>query len=148
MPHLLKLAAPIVRPRASLHADQARGTLLKKCEQLTATKLATHKNSTVLVDTMDLEDAFCEVDTNSGKFRHGGLLCSDNDIPDYAAMRRRKQERSTPSIEMAFSKLKTLLRKRAARSFDTITKALGDIVSPFSVEECQNFFRASGYEAE
>ena len=51
-------------------------------------------------------------------------------------------------IEMAFSKLKTLLRKRAARSFDAITKALGDIVSLFSVEECQNFFRAAGYEAE
>jgi transposase len=30
-------------------------------------------------------------------------------------------------IEMAFSELKTLLRKRAARSFDAITQALGDI---------------------
>ena len=36
-------------------------------------------------------------------------------------------------IEMAFSKLKSLLRKRAARSFDTITKALGDIITLFSV---------------
>ncbi|MFA1676367.1 IS630 family transposase [Rhizobium mongolense] len=51
-------------------------------------------------------------------------------------------------IEMAFSKLKTLLRKRAARSFDAITKALGEIVGIFSVEECLNFFRAAGYEAE
>ena len=30
-------------------------------------------------------------------------------------------------IEMAFSKLKTLLRKHAARTFDAITNALGDI---------------------
>lgn len=51
-------------------------------------------------------------------------------------------------IEMAFSKLKTWLRKRAARSFDAITKALGDIISLFSVQECQNFFSAAGYEAE
>ncbi|TBC53029.1 IS630 family transposase [Rhizobium ruizarguesonis] len=51
-------------------------------------------------------------------------------------------------IEMAFSKLKALLRKRAARSFDAITQALGDIVSLFSVTECRNFFKAAGYEAE
>ncbi len=30
-------------------------------------------------------------------------------------------------IEMAFSKLKTLLRKRAARSFDAISNALGEL---------------------
>jgi transposase len=51
-------------------------------------------------------------------------------------------------IEMAFSKLKALLRKRAARSFETITNALGDIVSLFSIRECLNFFKAAGYEAE
>ncbi|MBB3964257.1 transposase, partial [Rhizobium metallidurans] len=51
-------------------------------------------------------------------------------------------------IEMAFSKLKALLRKRAARSFDAITHALGDIISLFSVAECRNFFKAAGYEAE
>jgi transposase len=48
-------------------------------------------------------------------------------------------------IEMAFSKLKALLRKRAARSFDAITQALGDIISLFSVAECRNFFKAAGY---
>jgi len=51
-------------------------------------------------------------------------------------------------IEMAFSKLKALLRKRAARSFDAISYALGDIISLFSVTECLNFFKAAGYEAE
>ena len=51
-------------------------------------------------------------------------------------------------IEMAFSKLKALLRKRAARNFDAITQALGDIISLFSVAECRNFFKAAGYEAE
>jgi hypothetical protein len=48
----------------------------------------------------------------------------------------------------AFSKLKAMLRKHAARSFDAITTALGEIVSFFSVTKCQNFFKAAGYEAE
>lgn len=51
-------------------------------------------------------------------------------------------------IEMAFSKLKALLRERAARSFDAIISALGDIINLFSVSECRNFFKAAGYEAE
>jgi transposase len=51
-------------------------------------------------------------------------------------------------FEMAFSKLKALLRKRAARSFDAIAQALGDIISLFSVTDCINFFRAAGYEVE
>jgi transposase len=51
-------------------------------------------------------------------------------------------------IEMAFSKLKTLLRKRAARSFDAITQALGEICNLVSITECRNFFKAAGYEAE
>ncbi|WP_092938326.1 transposase [Rhizobium sp. 9140] len=50
-------------------------------------------------------------------------------------------------IEMAFSKLKTLLRKRAARSFDAIAKALGDICDLFTIAKCRNFFKAAGYEA-
>ena len=49
-------------------------------------------------------------------------------------------------IEMAFSKLKILLRKRAARSFDAIANALGEIVDLFSVTECRNYFKAAGYE--
>jgi len=51
-------------------------------------------------------------------------------------------------IEMAFSKLKALLRKYAARSFDAISDALGKIVDLFSINECRNFFKAAGYEAE
>jgi len=50
-------------------------------------------------------------------------------------------------IEMAFSKLKALLRKRAARSFDAICDALKDICALFDPEQCRNFFKAAGYEA-
>jgi transposase len=51
-------------------------------------------------------------------------------------------------IEMAFSKLKTLLRKHAARTFDTITQALRDICDLFPITECRNFFKAAGYKVE
>ncbi|ESY88175.1 hypothetical protein X738_32590 [Mesorhizobium sp. LNHC209A00] len=67
MCHLLKSASPVVRPCASLHADQASRALLEKREQLAAAKLAAHENPTVLVYTMNLKDALCEVDTDCGK---------------------------------------------------------------------------------
>lgn len=51
-------------------------------------------------------------------------------------------------IEMAFSKLKALLRKRAARSFDAICNALGEICDLFDPIQCRNFFKAAGYEAD
>jgi transposase len=48
-------------------------------------------------------------------------------------------------IELAFSKLKAHLRKAAARTFDDLIKAIGDICQLFSPEECANFFKAAGY---
>ena len=51
-------------------------------------------------------------------------------------------------IENAFSKLKALLRKRAERTFDALSNALGDICDLFSITECRNFFKAAGYEAQ
>ncbi|APH70213.1 IS630 family transposase [Aquibium oceanicum] len=49
-------------------------------------------------------------------------------------------------IEMAFSKLKALLRKKAARTFDGISTAVGDICDLFDPQQCRNFFKAAGYE--
>lgn len=49
-------------------------------------------------------------------------------------------------IEMAFSKLKALLRKKAARTFDALCDALGEICSLFDPTQCRNFFKAAGYE--
>lgn len=48
-------------------------------------------------------------------------------------------------IEMAFSKLKALLRKAAARNFDDLFKALGNVCDQFPETECWNFFKAMGY---
>ena len=47
-------------------------------------------------------------------------------------------------IEMAFSKLKSWLRKSAARTIDDLWKAIGNICNLFTAEECSNYFTAAG----
>jgi len=51
-------------------------------------------------------------------------------------------------IEMAFAKLKTLLRKAAARTFEALWKAAGDVCELFSSQECWNYLNAAGYAYE
>ncbi len=51
-------------------------------------------------------------------------------------------------IEMAFAKLKALIRKAAARSYDALWQAVGHVCNLFSDEECYNYFKAAGYEAD
>jgi len=51
-------------------------------------------------------------------------------------------------IEMAFSKLKALIRIAAARSYDALCKAVGQVCNLFSDQECYNFFVVAGYETD
>ncbi|WP_010511302.1 transposase, partial [Komagataeibacter europaeus] len=51
-------------------------------------------------------------------------------------------------IEMAFAKLKALLRARAARTVTTLWDAAGSVLDAFTPDECANFFTAAGYEPE
>lgn len=48
-------------------------------------------------------------------------------------------------IEMAFAKLKAHLRRAAARTFDALISALGNVCDLFQPQECWNFFNAAGY---
>ena len=48
-------------------------------------------------------------------------------------------------IEQAFSKLKALLRKAMARSFDALWQSIGNILPLFSKQECRNYFVNSEY---
>jgi len=50
-------------------------------------------------------------------------------------------------IENAFSKLKALLRKAAARSIDQLWNVIGDSLDAFKPAECANYFRHAGYDA-
>ena len=51
-------------------------------------------------------------------------------------------------IEMAFAKLKALIRKAAARTYDQLWAAVGQVCDLFSDEECYNYLKAAGYEAD
>ena len=48
-------------------------------------------------------------------------------------------------IEMACSKLKALIRKTAARTYDDLWATVGRICDLFTEEECFNYFHAAGY---
>lgn len=51
-------------------------------------------------------------------------------------------------IEMAFSKLKALLRKAAERTVEGLWTAIGRLVETFQPDECENYFTAAGYEPD
>ena len=51
-------------------------------------------------------------------------------------------------IENAFSKLKAILRKAAARSITDLWDAVGAAIDQFTPGECANYFTAAGYEPE
>ena len=48
-------------------------------------------------------------------------------------------------IELAFAKLKAMLRKAAERSVDDLWARIGDLLDSFSADECTNYFRHAGY---
>jgi len=51
-------------------------------------------------------------------------------------------------IEMAFSKLKALLRKTAARTVDDLWDAVAQSLDAFTPRECANYFATSGYDPD
>lgn len=51
-------------------------------------------------------------------------------------------------IENAFSKLKALLRKAAARTLDQLWNAIAHAIDAFTPAECANYFAAAGYDAD
>ena len=51
-------------------------------------------------------------------------------------------------IEMAFSKLKSFLKKTAARKRDDLWEAIAKGIDLFTPAECRNYFSAAGYDPE
>ena len=50
-------------------------------------------------------------------------------------------------IELAFAKLKALLRKAAERSVEGLWRRIGKLLDDYSSHECANYFRHDGYPA-
>ena len=51
-------------------------------------------------------------------------------------------------IEMAFSKLKALLRQAAARHWSDLLEAVAHALDTFSAEQCLNFLRHAQYATD
>ena len=49
-------------------------------------------------------------------------------------------------IEQAFSKMKALLRKDAARTIPHLWTAIAEAIEQVDPDECANYFKAAGYE--
>jgi len=50
-------------------------------------------------------------------------------------------------IEMAFAKLKALLRAAATRTIPDLWDAIAHAIQTFTTSECRNYFAAAGYDA-
>ena len=50
-------------------------------------------------------------------------------------------------IELAFAKLKALLRKAAERTVEALWTAIGRLLDAFTPAECANYFAAAAYDA-
>ena len=48
-------------------------------------------------------------------------------------------------IELAFSKLKSLLRTSAERTVDALWSRIGQLLDHFPAQQCRNYFRHCGY---
>jgi transposase len=51
-------------------------------------------------------------------------------------------------IENAFSKLKAILRRTAARTIDHLWDAIQEALTQFTPDECASYFTAAGYEPD
>ena len=51
-------------------------------------------------------------------------------------------------IENAFAKLKALLRKAAERTIGALWDRIGVLLDTFTPAECENYFKAAGYEPD
>ena len=51
-------------------------------------------------------------------------------------------------IEMAFAKLKALLRKAAERTVDGLWTTIGRLVDAVAPDECASFFASAGYDPD
>ena len=49
-------------------------------------------------------------------------------------------------IEMAFAKLKALMRQDPARTIETLWRQIGNLLDAFTPTECANYFQAAGYQ--
>lgn len=73
-----------------------------------------------------------------------GLILTAPGLPEGKTL----QELPITQIKMVFSKLKAMIRKAAARTYDQLWKAVGNVCKLLTEEECYNVFKSAGYETD
>jgi hypothetical protein len=71
--------------------------------------------------------------------------CVKRDKPSEPGELNAKYSPDLNPIELAFSKLKTLLRKAAERTIPGLCRRIGKLIAAFSARECTNYFSHAGY---
>jgi len=77
----------MMRSRAGLNANSARGEIGKESRNLSALKLSSHDDPAVGVDAVNLEHTFGEIKTNCGNLHMGGsssVASSNDDHPRHS----------------------------------------------------------------
>ena len=69
-----------------------------------------------------------------------GRLCCPSNLPPYSP--------DLNPVEMAFAKLKALIQRAAARTYDELWHAVCHVCDLFTEEECYNFFKATESETD
>ena len=112
------LDGPMNRDAFLVYIDKVLGPTLRKDDVVVMDNLPAHKGETV--------KALVEA-------RGARLLF----LPPYSP--------DLNPIELAFAKLKALLRKAAERTVDALWDRIGLVLDAFTPQECANYFRHDGY---
>ena len=112
------LDGPMNRDAFLVYVDKVLGPTLRKDDVVVMDNLPAHKGEAV--------KALVEV-------RGARLLF----LPPYSP--------DLNPIELAFAKLKALLRKAAERTVDALWDRIGLVLDAFTPQECANYFRHDGY---
>jgi transposase len=150
----------MMRRGARLHADETRLEVGEQRQQLATAGLPAQRNPAFSVDAMN-GPAFlaCVEQVLAPTLKPGDIVIVDN-LPAHkpTAVRRAiaaagAELRFLPayspdfnSIELAFSKLKALLKAAAARTFPELWNVIVQAIDASTPDECANYFAATGYE--
>ena len=115
------LDGPTNRVAFQAYIEQVLFPTLRRGDTVIMDNLPAHKGADV---RLAVEDA--------GAFSHCLPPCSPDSNP----------------IENAFSKLKALLRKAAARTIDDLWDAIRDAMPTFTPPDCASYFTAARYEPD
>ena len=121
-----KMVAPFV-----VDGPMTRAAFLAYLERCLVPTLK--RGDIVMIDNLPAHKGIAVQRTKAARAK---LLCLPKYLPDLKP------------IELAFSKLKALLRKAAERTIPHLCRRIGKLVAAFYARECANYFAHAGYASK